>query len=176
MGFTINILIYLYISSTLSLGFVPSISRYSSWDLASLQHRPSNTFCPANGISSSNRRNFQSFYSLDSDNRINRIKSCDIKRLLTRCQAARSALVEGGKIESTLFGGVKFTSPICKCLQQLNIFEPSPIQKAALAPLMSGLSCVLHAETGSGKVSQLYITNPKKYYKHTIHILNVCYS
>ena len=36
-------------------------------------------------------------------------------------------------------------------MQKLGILEPTPIQKTSIAPLTAGLSCILHAQTGSGK-------------------------
>lgn len=53
--------------------------------------------------------------------------------------------------DSVVFAGVKFRHPISTSLRNLNISVPSPIQKASLLPLVTGLSCIIHAETGSGK-------------------------
>jgi hypothetical protein len=43
-----------------------------------------------------------------------------------------------------IFAGVKFGQPISNSLKVLGILEPSPIQKAAIVPLTTGLSCILH--------------------------------
>ena len=51
----------------------------------------------------------------------------------------------------TLFSGVKFGPPLSTSMQKLGILEPTPIQKTSIAPLTAGLSCILHAQTGSGK-------------------------
>ena len=53
--------------------------------------------------------------------------------------------------DSVSFGGIKIGFPISKNLQSMNITIPTPIQKAAIAPLTAGISAILHAETGSGK-------------------------
>ena len=50
-----------------------------------------------------------------------------------------------------IFAGVRFRHPIATSLRKLNLTDPSPIQKSSLLPLVTGLSCILHAETGSGK-------------------------
>eukprot|EP01035_Chromulina_nebulosa_P016849 gene16849-22334_t len=49
------------------------------------------------------------------------------------------------------FAGVKFHSPIANSMRKLNLINPSSIQSIAIAPVMSGLSCIIHAETGQGK-------------------------
>lgn len=53
--------------------------------------------------------------------------------------------------KSIIFAGVKFKAPISASLQAMGLTNPTPIQRAAIAPLTSGLSAILHAETGSGK-------------------------
>ena len=67
-----------------------------------------------------------------------------------------------------IFAGVKFTPPISTCLDTLGLNEPTPIQTAAIAPLTSGLSAILHAETGSGKITyiqtNMLLTQTKKHY------------
>jgi superfamily II DNA/RNA helicase len=50
-----------------------------------------------------------------------------------------------------IFAGVKFKPPLSTSLQAMGLTNPTPIQRAAIAPLTSGLSAILHAETGSGK-------------------------
>lgn len=51
-----------------------------------------------------------------------------------------------------VFGGVKFPPPISTALNRLKIINtPSPIQKVGIPAICSGLSCVLHAATGTGK-------------------------
>lgn len=50
-----------------------------------------------------------------------------------------------------VFAGVKFASPISSSLRNLGIRDPSPIQDEAVLALSTGLSCIIHAETGSGK-------------------------
>lgn len=52
--------------------------------------------------------------------------------------------------ESVIFGGVKFGGPIANALVLKGITAPSAIQQAAIAPIMTGLNCIVHAETGSG--------------------------
>ena len=47
------------------------------------------------------------------------------------------------------FSGVKFPLPISASLAALGLTTPTPIQKAAIGPLTSGLSAILHAETGT---------------------------
>ena len=47
------------------------------------------------------------------------------------------------------FSGVKFPLPISASMAALGVTTPTPIQKAAIGPLTSGLSAVLHAETGT---------------------------
>jgi superfamily II DNA helicase RecQ len=50
------------------------------------------------------------------------------------------------------FAGVRFSQPVSIALQRLGIHDkPSPIQAAAIPRICSGLSCMLHAPTGSGK-------------------------
>ena len=56
-----------------------------------------------------------------------------------------------GEEESTVFAGVRFPYPISRQLEELHVRDPSPIQEKAIFALFSGLSCVIHAETGSGK-------------------------
>ena len=51
----------------------------------------------------------------------------------------------------TIFAGVKFWHPVSSALGNLNISKPTPIQSASLVALTTGFSCLLHAETGSGK-------------------------
>ena len=53
--------------------------------------------------------------------------------------------------DSLVFAGVKFPAPISHSLRSLNIQKASAIQSSAIVPLVTGLSCILHAETGSGK-------------------------
>jgi superfamily II DNA/RNA helicase len=53
--------------------------------------------------------------------------------------------------DNFIFAGIKMPLVIAESLQKLNIQHPTPIQTAAVAPLTSGLSCILHSETGSGK-------------------------
>ena len=50
-----------------------------------------------------------------------------------------------------VFAGVKFSDPIANSLRTMGITEPTPIQKNAIVAITTGLSCILHAETGSGK-------------------------
>lgn len=63
------------------------------------------------------------------------------------------AILQNRVLPTTLnFAGVKFSQPVSIALQRLGIHDkPSPIQAAAIAPICSGLSCILHAPTGSGK-------------------------
>jgi superfamily II DNA/RNA helicase len=51
-----------------------------------------------------------------------------------------------------IFAGMKLSPPLSTSLQRLGVKSPSPIQGAAMPSLASGLSCIIHAETGSGKV------------------------
>lgn len=53
--------------------------------------------------------------------------------------------------ETTVFAGVRLPFPVSRQLEELNIHEPSPIQEKAILALSTGLSCIIHAETGSGK-------------------------
>lgn len=77
----------------------------------------------------------------------------------TKCVRGKSALqVEAGASsqheypkDSVVFAGVKFGHPISSSLEYLGIQEPSPIQDEAILALSTGLSCIIHAETGSGK-------------------------
>jgi superfamily II DNA/RNA helicase len=57
----------------------------------------------------------------------------------------------GDSSSSSVFAGVRFDEPIASSLKSLNIHEPSPIQEQAILALSTGLSCIIHAETGSGK-------------------------
>jgi superfamily II DNA/RNA helicase len=68
---------------------------------------------------------------------------------------------------STTFSGVKFPSPISNSLTAMGITTPTGIQKAAIAPLTSGLSAVLHAETGSGKTLAYILPLLKRIYGGT---------
>lgn len=52
--------------------------------------------------------------------------------------------------ESLLFGGLKFYPPISTSMYSLNITKPTSIQQASLTQIASGLSCILHASTGTG--------------------------
>ena len=68
------------------------------------------------------------------------------------CLSARTSLTSAGdKVvrsenhpEAIVFAGVKFGGPIAKSLRKLGITDPSPIQKASIAPLTTGLTCILH--------------------------------
>jgi superfamily II DNA/RNA helicase len=65
-----------------------------------------------------------------------------------------SSLLKNTKLiqQSVNFAGVQFHPPLSSAIQSLGIEStPSPIQTAALPPLCMGLSCVLHAPTGTGK-------------------------
>lgn len=66
--------------------------------------------------------------------------------------------------DAIIFGGVKFRPPISTTLRSLNLTDPSPIQKASLVTLTTGLSCILHAETGSGKTLSYLLPILKKLY------------
>ena len=56
-----------------------------------------------------------------------------------------------GDANTIVFGGVKLHPPLSTSLRRLGITEPSPIQRAAISPLCTGLTCILHSQTGSGK-------------------------
>lgn len=67
------------------------------------------------------------------------------------------------------FGGVKFHEPLSSSLVQMEIQNsPSPIQMAALPSLCSGLSCILHAATGSGKTFAYLLPALKRIYSSHI--------
>lgn len=53
--------------------------------------------------------------------------------------------------EPLIFAGVKFHPPISAALKSLSITKPSPIQSASIAAITAGQSCIIHAQTGSGK-------------------------
>lgn len=63
-----------------------------------------------------------------------------------------------------VFAGVKFESPISTSLRGMGIASPSPIQQASLVALTTGLSCILHAETGSGKTLTYLLPILKRIY------------
>ena len=54
-------------------------------------------------------------------------------------------------LSSITFAGVKFYDPISTNLRKLGILHPTPIQKAAIGPLTSGVSAIIHSQTGSGR-------------------------
>jgi len=62
------------------------------------------------------------------------------------------------------FCGVSIPSPMSNSLETMNIVEPTPIQKAAIGPLTTGLSAILHAETGSGKTLTYLLPLLKRLY------------
>ena len=71
--------------------------------------------------------------------------------------------------DSIIFAGVKFRPPIATSLRNLNLTDPSPIQKSSLLPLVTGLSCILHAETGSGKTLCYLLPILKRLYDSDLH-------
>lgn len=74
-----------------------------------------------------------------------------LEKMFGERRAQVASIASSSRSDSVVFGGVKFGHPLSTSLQRLGIRDPSPIQKASVAPLTSGLSCVLHAATGSGK-------------------------
>ena len=70
---------------------------------------------------------------------------------------------------SIVFAGVRFRHPIAKSLRDLNLTDPSPIQKSSLLPLVTGLSCILHAETGSGKTLCYLLPILKRLHDSELH-------
>lgn len=66
--------------------------------------------------------------------------------------------------DSLVFAGVKFESPVSTSLRGMGIASPSPIQQASLVALTTGLSCILHAETGSGKTLTYLLPILKRIY------------
>ena len=77
-----------------------------------------------------------------------------------------SAIVDD---DSIVFAGVRFRHPIATSLRNLNLTYPSPIQKSSLLPLVTGLSCILHAETGSGKTFCYLLPILKRLYDSELH-------
>lgn len=49
------------------------------------------------------------------------------------------------------FGQIRISGNLANCLGKKNIIMPNGIQITALAPVESGISCILHAATGTGK-------------------------
>jgi superfamily II DNA/RNA helicase len=72
----------------------------------------------------------------------------DLRTFVTKY---RPTTALGDSSSSSVFAGVRFDEPIASSLKALNIHEPSPIQEQAIFALSTGLSCIIHAETGSGK-------------------------
>jgi superfamily II DNA/RNA helicase len=71
-----------------------------------------------------------------------------------RSSPAATVVVRGttrSDADVVTFAGVKFGVPLSTSMRTLGITEPTPIQKTSIAPLTAGLSCILHAQTGSGK-------------------------
>lgn len=67
--------------------------------------------------------------------------------------------------EDVVFAGVKFPPPMATSLRRLRIQNtPSPIQQAAIAPVSSGMSFILHAATGTGKTYAFLLPALKKLY------------
>ena len=58
-------------------------------------------------------------------------------------------------VQPFTFSGVKFPEPISASMIALGLTTPTPIQKSAITPLTSGLSAVLHAETGIHVISNV---------------------
>ena len=76
---------------------------------------------------------------------------------------ARSDAVHSGK---ETFAGVVVPPPISTALKRLRIIDsPSPIQRSSIPTLCSGLSCLLHAPTGSGKTYAFLLPILKKIYE-----------
>lgn len=69
----------------------------------------------------------------------------------TRSDSAAAATAATPTVDVVTFAGVKFGAPLSTSMRTLGITEPTPIQKASIAPLTAGLTCILHAQTGSGK-------------------------
>lgn len=70
-------------------------------------------------------------------------------------------------LSSMVFGDIQVRDPIAESLRKLGITSPSPIQKASLVPLNSGVSGVLHAHTGSGKTMAYLLPIVKRIYDTT---------
>jgi len=85
-------------------------------------------------------------HSFPLNDRILRINNC--------LQLLRNT--ERHALESVTFAGVKFYDPISSNLKKLGIIDPTPIQKAAIGPLTSGVSAIIHSQTGSGTWKSLY--------------------
>ena len=66
--------------------------------------------------------------------------------------------------ETVVFAGVKFRHPVTKAFKNLDIQNPSPIQQAGIAPLTAGMSCILHAATGTGKTLTFVLPLLKRLY------------
>lgn len=72
--------------------------------------------------------------------------------IVSWCYWVRAASNTLASSTAITFGGVKFSPPVATALQRLGIHDkPSPIQSAAIPLICSGLSCIVHAPTGSGK-------------------------
>ena len=63
----------------------------------------------------------------------------------------RTTMTGNADARSIVFGGIRFFDPIARSLESMRINTPTAIQSKALVPLVNGISCILHAETGSGK-------------------------
>lgn len=73
------------------------------------------------------------------------------------------------------FAGVSFDKPLSTALVKLGIArKPSPIQTTSLLPICEGMSCILHAETGSGKTFAYLLPALKKLYSNPVHLLSPC--
>lgn len=79
---------------------------------------------------------------------------------------AIATATENVQAEPFIFGGVKFGAPLSGSLRNMGIEEPSPIQAASLVAINSGLSCILHAETGSGKTFAYLLPLMKRIYSN----------
>ncbi|KAJ1422449.1 P-loop containing nucleoside triphosphate hydrolase protein [Ochromonadaceae sp. CCMP2298] len=66
--------------------------------------------------------------------------------------------------DSVVFAGLKFGYPVAQALKALRIEQPTPIQKSSLAPIATGMSCLIHAATGTGKTLCFLLPILKKLY------------
>jgi superfamily II DNA/RNA helicase len=66
--------------------------------------------------------------------------------------------------DSVVFAGLKFGYPVAQALKALRIEQPTAIQKSSLAPIATGMSCLIHAATGTGKTLCFLLPILKKIY------------
>lgn len=63
----------------------------------------------------------------------------------------RSSNIKNFDDSIVTFAGVRLHEPLVSSLQNMGVKSPTAIQAAAISPLTTGLSAIVHAETGSGK-------------------------